>query len=265
MPPTGRRPFLSAEWRYLVMLNFDVDPGILEPLVPAGTTLDRWQGRALVSLVGFRFTDTRVLGAAIPFHRAFDEVNLRFYVRRDAPSGEVRRGVVFVRELVPRLAIALTARWAYNEPYRAVPMRSTAPGAPVDEPGRITYEWRTGGRWQGLAATAVGTPVVPERTSEATFITEHYWGYTRQREGSTREYEVAHPRWRVWAASDPVLDTDVAELYGAPFAPALSVPPVSAFIGEGSPVLVYAPRWLATHRTEDQERMSHDIAHKETR
>src|SRR6516162_6010979 len=120
MRPTGRRPFLSAEWRYLVMLNYVVDPAILDPLVPAGTMLDRWEGRVFVSLVGFRFTDTRVLGAAIPFHRAFDEVNLRFYVRRDALSGEVQRGVVFVRELVPRRAVALTARWAYNEPYRAV-------------------------------------------------------------------------------------------------------------------------------------------------
>ena len=247
------------------MLNYVVDPAILEPLVPAGTMLDRWHGQTLVSLVGFRFTDTRVLGMAVPFHRTFDEVNLRFYVRRTAPSGEVRRGVVFVRELVPRLAVALMARWAYNEPYRAVPMRSTAPDAPVDAPGRITYEWRTGGKWQRLAATAVGTPVAPERTSEAAFITEHYWGYTQQRGGSTREYEVAHAVWRVWAAADPVLDADVTELYGAPFAPALSAPPVSAFIAEGSPVLVYAPRWLAAPRMEDQEAMSHDIAHKETR
>jgi uncharacterized protein len=176
------------------MLNYAVDPAILDPLVPAGTVLDRWHDRTLVSIVGFRFHDTRVLGTAIPFHRAFDEVNLRFYVRRDAPSGQVRRGVVFVRELVPRLAVALLARWAYNEPYRAVPMRSTAPDARVDAPGRVTFEWRTGGRWQRLAATAVGTPVVPERTSEATFVTEHYWGYARQRDGSTRGVRAEGPR-----------------------------------------------------------------------
>src|SRR5262245_47245447 len=162
MPPAGRRPFLSAEWRYLVMLNYVIDPAILEPLIPAGTMLDRWHGQTLVSLVGFRFTAAHVLGVAVPFHRTFDEVNLRFYVRRTAPSGEVRRGVVFVRELVPRRAVALVARWAYNEPYRVVPMRSAAPDVPLDAPGRVTYEWRTGGRWQRLVATAVGRPVVPE-------------------------------------------------------------------------------------------------------
>src|SRR5438552_3625209 len=154
--PPRRRPFLTAEWRYLVMLNYDVDPRMLEPLVPAGTALDPWQERALVSVVGFKFLNTRVLGAAIPFHRHFDEVNLRFYVRRLLPSGEVRRGVVFVLELVPRTAIALLARLAYNEPYRAVAMRSAVPTTPVEMPGRVTYEWRADARWQRLAAPPAG-------------------------------------------------------------------------------------------------------------
>jgi hypothetical protein len=264
MEAPRRRPLLSAEWRDLVMLNFVVDEAVLEPLVPFGTELDRWRDRALVSVVGFRFTDTRVLGTAIPFHRDFPEVNLRFYVRRRLPDGEVRRGVVFVRELVPRLAVALVARWAYNEPYRAVPMRSTAPDARVDAPGSITYKWRAGKRWQRVGATPVGTPLVPEPASEAAFITEHYWGYTRQRDGSTKEYQVAHPVWCVWEAGHPDLDADVADVYGAPFVPALSRPPASALIAEGSPVLVYAPRRLARRETSDRGLTSHDMAHMET-
>src|SRR6267143_2115506 len=192
----GRRVFLTAEWRHLVMLNYEVDPDVLAPLVPAGTALDLWQGRALVSVVGFRFLDTRVLGTAIPRHRAFDEVNLRFYVRRDAPGGETRRGVVFVRELVSRVAVALVARLAYNEPYRALRMRSVTPPGATEPPGRLTYEWRIGGGWETLAATAVGTPAQPEPGSEAAFITRHHWGYTRQRDGGTVEYEVEHPPWR---------------------------------------------------------------------
>ena len=236
-----RRPFLTAEWRYLVMLNYDVDPRTLEPLVPAGTELDPWQGRTLVSVVGFKFSNTRVLGAAIPFHRHFDEVNLRFYVRRRRASGDVRRGVVFVRELVPRTAIALLARLAYNEPYRAVSMRSAVPATPIEMPGRVTYEWRADARWQRLAATAVGAPAVPASTSEAAFVTEHHWGYTRQRDGSTVEYEVAHPAWRVWEAARPLLDADLARLSGESFARALSASPMSALIAEGSPVIVYPP------------------------
>lgn len=242
------RPFLTAEWRYLVMLNYEVDPSILEPLVPAGTVLDLWQGRPRASVVGFKFSNTRVLGATVPFHRDFDEVNLRFYVQRHLPDGDIRRGVVFVRELVPRVAVALLARLAYNEPYRVVPMRSTVPDAPTEAPGRLRYEWRGGARWQHLAATAVGAPTVPAPASEAAFITEHHWGYTRQRDGGTIEYEVAHPVWRVWAADRPQLDADLVGLYGQPFVRALSAPSVSALIAEGSPVIVYPPTRLPHDR-----------------
>jgi len=242
LPQATRRPFLTAEWRYLLMLNYEVAPDVLLPLVPAGTALDLWAGRALVSVVGFRFLRTRVLGAPVPCHRDFDEVNLRFYIRREMPDGEVRRGVAFARELVPRAAIAIVARRAYNEPYRAVPMRSTTPTSPTAPPGRVAYEWLTRSRWQHVSGTAFGDPAVPPPGSEAAFITEHYWGYTRQRDGGTVEYEVRHPPWRVWAVESPELVADVHGLYGAAFAEALAAPPASALLAEGSPVVVYPPQ-----------------------
>lgn len=234
--------FLTAEWRYLVMLSYEVPREAMSPLVPRGTELDLWRGRALASVVGFRFLDTRVLGVPIPWHRDFDEVNLRFYVRRAMPDGAVRRGVVFVRELVPRAAIALVARLAYDEPYRAVPMRSVAPRGATDAPGRVAYEWRAGGRWQHVAATAVGAPTRPAPDAEAAFVTEHYWGYTRRRDGRTTEYEVTHPPWRVWAAERASLDADVRALYGEAFVAPLAAAPTSAFIAEGSPIVVHRPR-----------------------
>jgi hypothetical protein len=244
-PP--RRVFLAAEWRHLLMLTWEVPPEVLRPLVPAGTVLDLWEGRALASVVGFRFLRTRVLGVPVPWHRDFDEVNLRFYVRREMPDGSVRRGVTFVRELVPRAAIAWVARLAYHEPYRAVPMRSTTPRDTLRAPERVAYEWTTdrGARWQRVAATAVGAPHVPSSAEEATFVTEHYWGYTRQRDGGTVEYEVAHPRWRVWDAESSELSVDVAGLYGAAFVRALAGPPRSALVADGSPIVVYRPRRLA--------------------
>lgn len=245
----ARRPFLTAEWRHLVMVNYEIDPEVLAPLVPAGTALDLWDGRALVSVVGFRFLDTRVLGVAIPRHRDFDEVNLRFYVRREPPGDAARHGVVFVRELVSRLAVALVARLAYNEPYRALRMRSVTPRQQTDPPGRLTYEWWIGGAWEKLSGTAIGAPAVPESGSEAAFITQHHWGYTRQRDGSTVEYEVAHPPWRTWPAGGATLTMDVARLYGAAFATALARAPVSALVAEGSAVTVYRPRRVDGPRT----------------
>lgn len=224
------------------MLNYEVDPAFLASLAPAGTVLDLYEGRALASVVAFRFLRTRVLGVPVPLHRDFDEVNLRFYVRRELPGGEVRRAATFVRELVPRRAIAAVARLAYNEPYRAAPMRSAAPAGLTERPGRLAYEWRTGGRWQHAAATAVGAPALPAPGSETAFVAEHYWGYTRQRDGGTVEYQVEHPTWRTWAAEDVAFDADVRGLYGAEWEGVLAEAPGSAFVAEGSAVTVYRPR-----------------------
>jgi uncharacterized protein YqjF (DUF2071 family) len=234
--------FLTAAWRDLVMLNYEVNPRVLARRVPAGTTLDLWQGRALVSVVGFRFLGTRVLGVPVPWHRDFDEVNLRFYVRRELDGGAVRRGVVFLRELVARPAITWLARLTYNEPYQTLPMRSTASG--IIGSRRLTYEWRLGDRWQRVAASATGTPPVPAPDSEAAFVTQRHWGYTRRRDGGTIEYAVEHPPWRVWRAEAPVLDADVAALSLPAFVPALAGTPVSAFVAEGSPVTVFRPHRL---------------------
>jgi uncharacterized protein YqjF (DUF2071 family) len=225
------RVFLTAEWRWLLMLNYVIDPAVLRPLVPRGVELDLWQGEALVSMVGFLFLRTRVLGVPVPFHRDFEEVNLRFYVRRETPEGW-RRGVTFVREIVPRGAIAVLARALYDEPYVACPMRH------LITPARCEYAWRFGGRWHSMAAEFAGEPAPLASGSAEEFIFEHYWGYTRRRDGSTAEYQVEHPRWRAWTAWNPRLDFDATALYGADFAKALVAAPVSAFLAEGSPISV---------------------------
>lgn len=226
------------------MLNYEVPLTVLEPLVPKHTVLDLFEGRALASIVGFRFLDTRVLGIPVPFHRDFDEVNLRFYVKRPMPDGSVRRGVVFVRELVPRAAIAYTARLCYNEPYTALPMHSRVPPALIAAPGRLLYGWFGNAQHQQVSVTALDAPKPLVLGSEAEFIAEHYWGYTPQRDGSTVEYQVAHPSWRVWQASDPSFNADVRGLYGDAFVAPLSALPCSMFVAAGSKVTVYRPTHL---------------------
>ncbi len=245
----SERAFLTAQWLDLVMLNYEVAPALLRPHVPAGTQLDLWQGAAIVSVVGFRFAGTRVLGLPIPGHVDFEEVNLRFYVsRREAGAGdESKRAVVFLRELVPRRAIAWTARAWYNEPYRAIPMRHAVTPMAGDAADRaLRYEWKERGGWTGLSATTAGpsAPLLPG--SEAEFITEHYWGYTRQRDGGTIEYRVAHPRWNVWAARTSALHGDIAATYGPAFAEVLAARPRSAFVADGSAITVFQPRRIVT-------------------
>jgi uncharacterized protein len=231
-------PFLRAAWRDILMVNFAIDPDRLRPFVPSGTDLDTWNGTTFVSVVGFRFLDTRVLGVRVPCHRDFDEVNLRFYVRRQV-AGEVRRGVVFIKEIVPKRMVALVARRVYNENYVRLPMRS-AVSLPVVGAGEgaVRYEWCHGGRWHSASGTVRGEPAFVTPGSEEEFVTEHYWGYSIQRDGSTVEYEVEHPQWRVWPSTDARVDCDALSVYGAPFVEALCGRPTSAFVCDGSEVTV---------------------------
>ena len=216
------------------MLNYVVDPKIVAPLVPPGTEIDFENGETFLSVVGFLFLDTRLLGLPIPLHRDFEEVNLRFYVRKK--SGDTwRRGVVFVRELVPRRAIATVARVFYGENYVALPMKHEIEH--VDLRLDVEYSWRRGRKWESLKMSASGEPQAILAGSHAEFITEHYWGYTCVRSGCT-EYRVEHPRWKTWNAETLELNADVAALYGEQFVEPFSAPPRSAFIADGSPIEV---------------------------
>lgn len=232
-----RKRFLTAEWKYLAMLNYDIEPSWLMRYVPSGTELDSWNGRTFISVVGFLFLRTKVLGVPIPFHRNFEEVNLRFYVRRRAGDGW-RRGVVFIKEIVPRWAIAAVARAVYNENYVAMRMGHRVHLDP-ESGGSVEYGWLHNGEWNNIALETRGAPVVPASGSEEEFITEHYWGYAAQSGGGCVEYQVEHPPWRVWQAADAQLRCNVGHVYGPEFAHALNDKPSSAFLAEGSPVVVY--------------------------
>jgi uncharacterized protein YqjF (DUF2071 family) len=235
--------FLTAEWRYLAMLNYEVDRAVLAHLVPRGTVLDESKGRHFISLVGFLFLDTHVLGVPAFFHRDFEEINLRFYVRRTA-EGETRRAVVFIRELVSLPLVAGAARVTYNEPYRTVPTKHTL----VETAGELqSIEYCFGGPHDGCRMTlhVDGPPRAIMAGSDEEFLSERAWGYTRQRDGGTIEYRVEHSRWNVWSNARFELNGPLGEFYDEPFASILSGAPASAFIADGSPVAVHLPQRIA--------------------
>jgi uncharacterized protein YqjF (DUF2071 family) len=227
------RTFLKAQWINLLMLNYEVDPAVLKPYLPAYTELDLWQGKALVSMVGFLFKDTRVLGIKWPFHINFEEVNLRFYVKH-FDGKDWKRGAVFVSEIVPKHIIALIANKLYREHYSAMPMRHsiTASGSSTD----YLYEWKHEGSWNKLGGSVNNKfePIGPN--SPEAFIFEHYWGYNIWNDKVTMEYQVEHVSWEVAQVMEPVFEADIAELYGAAFVPYLSVKPYSAFFAKGSDI-----------------------------
>lgn len=231
------RTFLACEWRHLLLVNYAAPRDLLERHLPQGVEPDLDQGQALVSLVGFRFLHTRLLGRIqVPFHTNFDELNLRFYVLRRMADGETRRGVVFVREYVPRFAIAATARLLYQEPYRAARMRHALN---VDGQAMLaSYSVRTGGQWHTISGRAEGPGFSVTEDEHASFILEHYWGYTGRTVRVTGEYRVVHVPWHVRNVTGARFEGDAAVLYGPEWVEVLSQPPVSAFLADGSPVKV---------------------------
>ena len=242
MNPASEAPFLRAHWRRLVLLNYRIDPAVLQRYLPAHTELDIWQGTCYASLVGFMFQHTRVLGWAVPFHVHFEEINLRFYVKRHDPVAGWKRGVVFVREIVPKPAITWVANTLYRERYVTRRMWHRWD----EQPGRleVEYAWREAGRWQSFGVQAQGLAQEMKVGSEAEFITEHYWGYARRDAGSSTEYQVEHPRWQVYPVEAWHADVDFARVYGPPFAALNASDPVSIFLAEGSEVLVRKGRLL---------------------
>lgn len=217
------RPFLTAEWKNLILANWAIDPERLQSYVPVGTELDVHDGNTYVSLVAFEFLNTRLRGLALPGHRDFIEVNLRFYVRRDD-----RRGVVFVREIVAKPLVAWVARTIYGEPY--VVWNCVGGGQ--------EYRWFRGEHTNRIAVDNLGEPALPASGSHAEFITEHYWGYTRRSPQRTDEYRVEHPQWTHRTVGSYALEVDFAQVYGQEWAFLGELEPASVLFAEGSEVSV---------------------------
>jgi uncharacterized protein len=239
--------FLTAEWRKLIMAQYAVEPATLTPYLPHGLELDLFrtgsESRCYVSLVGFLFDRVRVKGLAIPFHTRFEEINLRFYVKRKEPDGTFKRGVVFIREFVPRRAIAYVARRFYEEPYIAIPTHHRIERSPASFD--VHYAWELGDRSHNISVKAASTPQDIQPNSEEEFITEHYWGYTKRRNGSTSAYQVQHPRWQTYKPQSYEIAVDFGILYGPSFAFLTEQWVSSVLLAEGSPVSVSSGLTLA--------------------
>lgn len=234
--------FLKAEWRKLVLANYIIEPEILSKYVPFGTELDLWTGKCYVSLVGFMFLNTRLLGVKIPFHVNFEEVNLRFYVKR-LDRDTWKRGVVFIKEIVPKPALTFVANTVYQENYETLPMQHS--WRENGETRSVQYQWKKEDKWQSLKVTAEVNPVEIEPGSETEFITEHYWGYARVNDNATNEYEVTHPRWKKYDVTDFEIDVDFGIVYGKEFQFLNGLEPDSVMLAEGSEITVENKRRIS--------------------
>ncbi len=232
--------FLQAEWRKLIMVNYAVNPSLLQPCVPYRTELDLWNNTCYISLVGFMFLHTKVMGFKVPFHVSFEEVNLRFYVRCH-DNGQWKRGVVFIKEIVPKPVLARVANTLYHENYATMPMKHT--WCLSGEQWTIEYRWKKNS-WNSLQIIA-GNELRPlQPGSQEEFIAEHYWGYAKVSESKTVEYAVRHPKWEVYTTKDYAVEVDFGDVYGKHLSFLNNTRPESVFLAEGSGVTVSYGRFI---------------------
>ncbi len=229
------KTFLTARWENLIMANYEVDPALLIPYLPAGTELDHYKGKTYVSLVGFMFIKTKVFGIpAYPFH-TFEEINLRFYVTRKE-NNIIKRGVVFINETVPHKAVAWLANTLYKEKYTAIPTKHywvTAENSTL-----VEYYWKPKKEWNHLKVWAAIEKMEIEDGSIEEFIFEHYYGYTKISGTTSSEYRVEHPRWQVYNVNAVHIHCDFETMYGQSFGYLGSVQPQSVMLAAGSSIAV---------------------------
>ena len=232
--------FLSARWEYLAMFNYEVDAAILKPHLPPYTEIDFYNGKAIVSVVGFLFNNTKVLGIKWPGFINFEEVNLRYYIKY-FDGINWRRGVGFISEIVPQSLVAHSANLFYNEHYSTAKMNHSV--NEVNEQIEVKYNWKKNGQqWNSMwiKATNVLQDIAPD--SEEEFIFEHYYGYNGLNNNTAIEYSLEHPRWQVFPVKEFKMNCDVEKLYGAAFVSFIkNVEPISVFLAKGSDVKVKMP------------------------
>ena len=232
--------FLDAEWRKLLMANYAIDAKILQKYVPKNTEIDFWNGNCYVSMVGFMFLNTKMLGMKIPFHINFEEVNLRFYVRYKE-GNEWQRGVVFIKEIVPKMMLSLVANTLYGEHYETMPMKHL--WETINGSLSVEYSWKKD-KWHSLKVITETELTKIQDGSEEEFITEHYFGYTKFNDKKTSEYGVEHPKWDIYKVKEYFIDIDFEEIYGEDFKFLQDMKPTSVFLAEGSQIKVNSKRMV---------------------
>ena len=241
--------FLKANWDNIIMANYAIDPKILTPFLPKGVELDLFNGKCYVSLVGFMFKNTKLFNIPIPFFGNFEEINLRFYVKRIEKNKIIKRGVVFINETIPYPIVAWVANKLYNEHYTVVPTKHKI--ITEESSKKVKFEWLLNKKWNSIAVTTSTTSEKMTQNSLEIFIYEHYYGYTKTAENKTEEYKLQHPSWKTSKVLDYKIECDFESMYGKSFSVLNHIEPEAVFIADGSTVAI---EWKRTKINFENER-----------
>lgn len=228
------KTFLKASWENLIMANYEVAPALLMPYLPKGVELDFYQSKTYVSLVGFMFKNTSLFGTPIPLFGSFEEINLRFYVRK-IEGNKIKKGVVFINETVPFKVVALLANKLFKEHYISIPTKHSIH---IGENKNIQYEWKKNGKWNSISVSANIEKHSIEAETMELFIFERYFGFTKINNNLSQEYRINHAKWLTNKIIEAEVTCDFENMYGKSFSVLNNTAPSSIMLAEGSLITV---------------------------
>jgi uncharacterized protein len=225
--------FLKANWEHIIMANYEIEPNVLLPFLPKGVELDLFEEKCYISLVGFMFKNTKLFNIPIPYLGTFEEINLRFYVKR-IENGITKRGVVFINETIPYPIVAWVANKLYKEHYTVVPTKHEI--SKNKNSLKIKFDWQVNKNWNSIYVEANNDATAMQANSLEQFIYEHYYGYTKVSDTKTEEYKLQHPSWKTYEVLDYKIDCNFEAMYGEAFSILNKTKPEAIFMAEGSAV-----------------------------
>tara|TARA_B100000809_G_scaffold118758_1_gene117075 strand:- start:46028 stop:46750 length:723 start_codon:yes stop_codon:yes gene_type:complete len=227
--------FLKANWLRLASANYIIDPAILDKHIPNGTLLEAHNGKHYVSLVGFRYCETRLLNIRVPYHHIFEEINLRFYVKREISPGNWRSEVAFAKLFFPKKALTLVAKYIYKENYETLNMRHSWT---EKENHLLTSYGLHKKNWHNFEIQSDKKSRKVASDSSEFFFSKHYWGTSQIDHRSSTVYEIEHPDWEAYDIVDSNVSFDFNTIFGSEFKHLTNTQPDSVHLFKGSEVIV---------------------------
>jgi uncharacterized protein YqjF (DUF2071 family) len=204
------RVVMRQRWAKLLFLHWAWDAAAVQRTLPAGLTVETFDGRAWLGLVPFFMRDVRPAGLpAVPGISNFLELNVRTYVH-DA-SG--RPGVWFYSLDCNQWLAVKIARTLFHLPYEHATMSAEIAAAT----GEVTYRARRRGteNTSQFRYRATGPGCEAAAGSREFFLVERYTLFAHDaRRGRLHAGRVAHAPYRVGDTAVAQWDDTMLRLAG---------------------------------------------------
>src|SRR4051812_45302919 len=201
--------YMRMSWHDLLFAHWPIAPETLQPLIPAGLTLDTFDGQAWVSVVPFRMSEVVLRQAPeLPWLSAFLELNVRTYVTIDDKPGVW----FFSLDAANPIAVAVARRW-FHLPYFRARMGLQRDGDWIAYHSERRHRGFPLGEFRGRYRPT-GPSYLSQHGSLETWLTERYALYSADLHGRIFRGDVHHVPWPLQPADAEIAVNTVCDAHG---------------------------------------------------